>query len=62
MLLRQGMKEGVIRKTNVVVLKLLLCEVYEQLINGETLIRNQITYEEAMQEMMEIIFEGLLVK
>lgn len=59
-LLEQGMQEGVIRQTNVVILKLLLCEVYERLINGDALIQNQITYEEAMQETMNIIFEGLL--
>jgi AcrR family transcriptional regulator len=61
-LLEQAMEEGVIRKTNVVIVKLLLCEVFEQLINGETLIRNNISYENAMSEMISIIFDGLLLQ
>ena len=61
-LLNQAMEEGVIRKTNVVIIKLMLCEVYEQLINGQVLIQNNISYEKAMNEMISIIFEGLLVR
>lgn len=59
-LLEEAMREGIIRKTNITILKLLLCEVYERLITGEMLIKNDISYEQAMQETITIIFEGVL--
>ena len=62
MLLEQAMSEGVIRKVNITILRLLLCQVYENLINGEELIKNHISYETAMQEAIGIIFEGVLVR
>lgn len=61
MLLQKAMAEGVIRHVNLIVLKLLLCEIFEQLLNGKVLIQNNISYEEAMQGMMDIVFEGILV-
>ncbi|MFA9465073.1 MAG: TetR/AcrR family transcriptional regulator [Velocimicrobium sp.] len=61
-LLHQAQKEGIIRTINITVLKLMLCEVYERLINGEILIQNQISYQEAMDEMVSIIFDGICIR
>lgn len=59
-ILEKAMDEGILRRTNLVIVKLLLCEVYERLINGDVLIDNNISYEEAMKEMIQIILRGLL--
>ncbi|MBE5961407.1 MAG: TetR/AcrR family transcriptional regulator [Lachnospiraceae bacterium] len=61
-LLEQGMQEGVIRSCNLVVLKMLLCEIFEQLLNGTILIQNEISYEHALKEMIGIILEGILTR
>lgn len=59
-ILQKAMDEGILRQTNLVIVKLLLCEVYERLINGDILIENNISYEEAMKESIQIILHGLL--
>ena len=60
-LLEEGMNAGVIKKKNMVVLKALLCEVFEKLLDGEFLIANQISYEVALKETISIIMDGLVV-
>lgn len=60
-LLQEGMNAGVIKHKNLVVLKALLCEVFEKLLDGTFLIQNNITYEMAMKETISIIFDGILV-
>ncbi len=62
MLISQAMEWGILRKTNVVILKVLLTGIFESLLRGDVLIQNQITYEEAMKECMDIIFQGILMK
>ncbi len=61
-LLEQGMKEGVIRSCNLVILKMLLCETFEQLLNGDVLIQNEISYENALKEAISILLEGILTR
>jgi AcrR family transcriptional regulator len=61
-LIQRAMDEGVIRKIDIVVLRLLLVDVFEKLIDGERLIQNNISYERAIQETMSIIFHGILVE
>ena len=61
-LLQKAMDEGTIRRTNIIILKLLLCEIFEKLIDGKMLIKNNISYEDAMNEMMDIVFKGLLIE
>lgn len=61
-LLEKAMEEGIIRRVNTVILKMLLCDVYERLINGEMLIRSNISYEVAMEEIMNLIFHGLYLE
>lgn len=61
-LIEKAMDEGVIRKVNMIVLRMLLVDIFEKLIDGERLIQNDISYETAMNEMMSIIFNGILVE
>ena len=60
MLIERAMDEGVIRKVNVDVLRFLLVDIFEKLIDGERLIQSNISYEVAMEETMSIVFYGLL--
>jgi AcrR family transcriptional regulator len=62
MLIERAMDEGVIRKVNVEVLRFLLVDIFEKLIDGERLIQNNISYEVAMEEIMFIVFNGILVE
>ena len=61
-LLEDGMDAGIIRGKNVIILKAILCEAFEKLLDGEFLIRNNITYEIALKEMISIIMEGLVIQ
>lgn len=59
-LLEAGMEAGIVRRKNLVVLKALLVEIFERLLDGNFLIQNNIPYETAMKETLSIIFEGIL--
>jgi len=59
-LLEEGMDAGVIRRKNLIVLKALLVEIFERMLDGNFLIQNSITYEMAMKETLSIVFEGIL--
>ncbi len=61
-LLEDGMDAGIIRRKNLIILKAILCEAFEKLLDGEFLIRNNITYEIALKEMISIIMEGLVIQ
>lgn len=61
-LIKQGMKEGVIRPVNVFVIKTMLEATIEQFIKRDVLITNQIAYSEALQETVHIIVDGIVVK
>ncbi|WP_167958866.1 TetR/AcrR family transcriptional regulator [Anaerosporobacter faecicola] len=58
-LLNKGMEEGVIKKKNLTLLRILLTDIFEKLIDGNMLIKNGITYDVAMNELISIIFEGI---
>lgn len=60
-LIDKAMDEGVIRRVNIEVLRMLLVDIFEKLIDGESLIENNISYEVAMEEMMSIVFYGILI-
>lgn len=60
-LLEKGMEMGLIKIKNMVILKVFLCDIFEKLLDGTFLIQNNITYEEAMNEIISVIFEGILV-
>lgn len=59
-LLEEGMDAGVIKRKNLVVLKLLLVQVFEKLLDGTFLIQNNISYQTAMKETLSIVFDGIL--
>ncbi len=60
MLLRQGMEEGVIRKVSLPVLKAIIEGSMEHFLTGDMLIREKITYEKALEQMIDIIMKGIL--
>lgn len=59
-LLKKGMEEGVIKPKNIALLRILLTDIFQKLIDGNMLIKNGITYEMAMNELIAIIFEGIV--
>lgn len=59
-LLEEGMNAGIVKRNNIAVLKVLLVEIFEKLLDGAFLIQNNISYETAMKETLSIIFEGIL--
>ena len=59
-LLKEGMDAGIIRRKNIVVLKVLLLEIFERLLDGSFLIQNNISYEMAMNDTLSIVFDGIL--
>ena len=59
-LLEDGMHAGIVKCNNIAVLKVLLVEIFEKLLDGAFLIQNNISYETAMKETLSIIFEGIL--
>ena len=61
-LLEEGMNAGVIKRKNLVVLKLLLVQVFEKLLDGTFLIQNNISYQTAMKETLSIVFDGILTE
>lgn len=58
-LLRRGMEEGVIRPKNLTLLRIMFTDIFEKLIDGQELIQNSISYDIAMKELVEIIFDGI---
>lgn len=62
-LLEQGQQEGLIKKEiSIPVLKLMVEASIEQFISRKTLIDRNIPYEEALEQMIEILMEGICTK
>ncbi len=59
-LLEQGMQEKKIRKISIPVLKTMLESTIQQFFASDVLIRNGISYEDALQEMIRILICGIL--
>lgn len=60
-LLNHGMKEGVIRPINIIVLKTMLEATLEQFFKRDVLVRNEITYSDALAEVVNILVDGITV-
>ena len=60
-LLEQGIKEGVIRPIRIPLFKLMMEAALEQFFQRDILIKNRITYAEALDEVVEILLDGILV-
>lgn len=59
MILDEAMKQGRIRKVNVAILKSMIESCIEGFLKNDTLISNGIQYEDALEQMIDIIIEGL---
>lgn len=59
-LLEQGIKEGVIRPIRIPLFKLMMEAALEQFFQRDILIKNRITYAEALDEVVEILLDGIL--
>lgn len=58
-LLEQGMREGKIKQISIPVLQSMVEGTISQFMANDVLVENHITYEQAMQEMIHIIIEGI---
>lgn len=59
-LINQGIEEGSIRPVNVNLLKSMLEATIEQFFQRDILIRNQISYAEALEEVVNILVDGIV--
>ena len=59
-LINQGIEEGSIRPINVNLLKSMLEATIEQFFQRDILIRNQISYAEALEEVVNILVDGIV--
>ena len=61
MLLKKGMEEGVIRPVSVPIVKMMLEASVEQFFQRDVLISNQLSYKEALEEVVGILMDGIAV-
>ena len=60
-LIEQGIAEGVIRPIKIPILKMMLEASLEQFFIRDVLIENKITYSEGLDEVVEILVDGILL-
>ena len=60
-LLEKGMEEGVIRPVKIPILKTMLEATLEEFFQRDILIRHQISYAEALDEVVGILMDGIAV-
>lgn len=61
-LLQQGMEEGVIRKVDIPIIKLMLEAAVEQFFQRDILLQHQIKYTDALDEVVSILVDGIAVR
>ncbi len=61
-LLNQGMEEEVVRPVNVIMVKTILEATLEQFFQRDILITNQISYRDALNQVVSIIVDGIRAK
>ena len=61
-LINQGIEEGGIRPINVQIVKMMLESSIEQFFSRDILIRNGITYQKALEEVVSVIVDGITVR
>ena len=61
MLLKKGMEEGVIRPVSIPIVKMMLEASVEQFFQRDVLISNQLSYKEALEEVVGILMDGIAV-
>lgn len=61
-LLEQGMEEGCIRQVHIPIVKMMLESSLEQFFQRDILIRNKVTYIDALNEVVDILMDGIAIK
>lgn len=61
-LLEKGMAEGVIRPVKIPILKMMMEAALEQFFQRDILIQNQLSYQQALCEVVEILVDGITVR
>lgn len=61
-LLEQGMEEGVIRRVKIPIVKMMMEATLEQFFQRDILIQNEISYAEALNEVVDILVDGIAVR
>lgn len=59
-LLQQGMEEGVIRPVKIPIVKMMFEAALEQFFQRDILIQNKISYVDALQEVVDILVDGMV--
>ena len=58
-LLEQGIKEGKIRNISIPIVRAMVEGTINQFISDDILVVNRITYDEALEDMIDIIIRGI---
>lgn len=61
-LLEQGIREGTIRPVKIPIVKMMLEAALEQFFQRDILIQNKISYVDALQEVVDILVDGIVKK
>lgn len=61
-LIEQGIKEGVIRPISIPIVKMMLEASLEQFFQRDILVKNEISYADALQEVVDILVQGIAVR
>ena len=62
MLLEKGIEEGVIRPIHIPILKLMMESALEQFFQRDILIRHNLSYKEALDEVVNILIDGIIAR
>ncbi len=62
MLLEKGIEEGVIRPVKIPIVKMMMEAALEQFFQRDILVYNDITYSEALDEVVAILIDGIVAK
>ncbi len=58
-LMKQGMAEGKIRPISIPIVKLMVESTIQHFFSSDVLIENGMTYEQGLQEMLDVILQGI---
>ena len=61
-LIEEGISDGVIRPINISILKNIVTASIESFLSNDYLSQNQIAYDDALAEMMDILMKGMQVQ
>lgn len=61
-LLEIGMESGVIRKVHIPIVKMMLESTLEQFFQRDVLVKNGLSYMEALDEVVDILMDGIVIE